>query len=154
MPVVLHLAVQQASAQAAPDRRRVRRWVSAALAIVDRRPSIESVVLTVRFVDRDEARALNRSFRGRDYATNVLTFPYESAPRTIEADVVVCLPVVADEALAQAKDPLAHCAHLVVHGTLHAAGYDHEEPGEAEAMEALERVALTRFRIADPYATA
>ncbi len=149
----------------------MRRWVRAAIASLD--GTAPRYAITLRFVDADEARALNREFRGRDYATNVLTFAYshddanddtrldtqgdttvgeDDADRdAVEADLVVCLPVVEREACEQRKDVVDHCAHLVVHGTLHAAGLDHDTPAEAEAMEAVERRVLKRFGIADPY---
>ena len=156
MSVTLHLAVQYATGLDAPTRAQVRRWVGAALTFVNldlpERRSISAATLTIRFVDADEGRALNLTFRGKDHATNVLTFPYAAAPRRIEADLVICMPVVAAEAREQHKDVLAHCAHLVVHGTLHACGHDHETPADADAMEMLERAVLARFRIADPYA--
>ncbi len=151
----IRLAVQYASARSAPSRPRLRRWVAAALAEA---PDVGSATLTLRFVDEDEGRTLNRTYRGKDYATNVLTFMLSDEPgappggRAIEADLIVCLPVVAAEALAQGKACPDHCAHLVVHGVLHAAGHDHDDPVEADAMEALERRVLARFRIADPYA--
>lgn len=150
----LHLAVQYASGLGAPSRAQVRRWVRAALSIAHTpgRHPVDTATLTIRFVEADEGRALNRTFRGKDHATNVLTFPYEAARRRIEADLVICMPVVAAEARAQQKDVRTHCAHLVIHGTLHACGYDHDTPAGADAMEALERAALERFRIADPYA--
>ena len=145
----LQLAVQYASASPAPSRARVRRWVAGTLAAV---PGIDAATLTLRFVDDDEGRTLNRTFRGKDHATNVLTFPLDRRPARVDADIVVCLPVVAREAHAQGKTNDDHCAHLVVHGTLHACGYDHEDEAQADAMEALERAVLRRFRIADPYA--
>jgi probable rRNA maturation factor len=146
----LRLSVQYATARPAPTRDRVRRWVRAAIAVLD--GPDRSYALTVRFVDEDEARTLNRTYRGRDYATNVLTFPYSNDEGRVEGDVVVCMPVVEAEARQQQKDAMTHGAHLVVHGVLHAAGHDHESPREAEAMEAIERAVLARFRIADPYA--
>ncbi|MBU6436516.1 MAG: rRNA maturation RNase YbeY [Betaproteobacteria bacterium] len=121
---------------------RVRRWVQAALEC--------DAVLTLRFVGDAEGRALNRTFRGKDYATNVLTFDY--AHRPVQADIVLCSPVVAREARAQGKPLLAHYAHLVMHGVLHAQGYDHEQPRDAERMEAREVALLARFRLPDPYA--
>ena len=152
----LHLAVQYATELDAPPRAQVRRWVSAALTFVSHglrgRHAIGDTMLTIRFVDGAEGRALNRGFCGKDHATNVLTFPYETAKRTIEADLVICMPVVVAEARAQRKETWAHCAHLVVHGTLHACGYVHETAADADAMERLERAVLARFRIADPYA--
>jgi probable rRNA maturation factor len=103
----------------------------------------------VRFIGRAEARTLNRDFRGRDYATNVLTFDYARAP--LAADIVLCLPVIRREAREQAKTLRAHLAHLVIHGVLHARGFDHERPRAARQMEARERRLLAALRIADPY---
>ena len=138
----LHLAVQYATDLDVPTRAQVRRWVRTAVALAKRgRPGLETIAgatLTIRFVEVDEGRALNRTFRGKDYATNVLTFPYEAARCQIEADLVICMPVVVAEALAQHKGVWSHCAHLVVHGTLHACGYDHEATTDADAMEGLE----------------
>jgi probable rRNA maturation factor len=106
--------------------------------------------MTVRIVGEDEGRMLNRDFRQKDYATNVLTFDYEHEPRVL-ADLVLCAPVVAREAREQSVDLVAHYAHLLVHGTLHAQGYDHEHEGEAETMEAREGEILTGLGFADPY---
>ena len=128
------------------SRPQLRRWVAAALS--------RDAELTLRFVGTREGRALNRDFRGKDYATNVLTFAYdqEDGDGVVRADLVICLPVLAREARAQRKPLADHLAHLVVHGTLHAQGWDHET-GEADAlaMEAHERALLARFRIPDPY---
>jgi probable rRNA maturation factor len=129
----------------------VRRWAEAALA--GRRRAVE---LSVRYVDSAEGRALNLAYRGRDYATNVLSFPVALPPGVrspLLGDVVVCAPVVALEALAQDKPLAHHHAHLVVHGVLHLLGMDHERSGaEAEAMEARERRILAGLGIPDPYA--
>jgi len=130
------------------SRARLRRWALAALQSDAR--------ITLRFVGAAEGRALNRAYRGRDYATNVLTFAYPAdetgrPKHTTAADIVVCLPVVAREARAQRKPLDHHLAHLVVHGVLHAQGFEHDDEIEAEAMEALETALLRRFRIADPY---
>ena len=129
----------------------VRRWVEAALA--GQRRAIE---LAVRYVDSDEGRALNRDYRGKDYATNVLSFPVELPPGVrspLLGDLVICAPVVALEALGQDKPLAHHHAHLVVHGVLHLLGMDHERSEiEAEAMEARERAILGRLGIPDPYA--
>lgn len=151
---MLRLSVQYASADPAPRRDQMRRWVAATLDTIMsiRRPRITGATLAFRFVDRDEGRALNREYRGKGHATNVLTFAFDETAAEVEADVVICLPVVAREAAEQRKAFADHCAHLVVHGTLHACGYDHEHADEAEAMEAIERRVLARFRIADPYA--
>ncbi len=101
-------------------------------------------------VGRRESQSLNREFRGKDYPTNVLTFPYCGLP-TIAADLVLCEPVVAAEAKRQKKPLDHHLAHLVVHGVLHAAGLDHSNDQEAMQMEALESAILKRFRIPNPY---
>lgn len=130
-------------------RSRLRRWVAAALRADAR--------IALRLVGAREGRELNRAFRGRDYATNVLTFVYDRppAPRAggagAVADVVVCLPVAAREARAQRKPLEHHIAHLVVHGVLHAQGFDHETDSHARAMEQREREVLARFRVPDPY---
>jgi probable rRNA maturation factor len=121
----------------------VARWIRAALAV--------PAQITVRIVDGDEGLELNRDFRGQDHATNVLTFPYEDAP-TLSADLVLCAPVVEAEAAAQGIPLVAHYAHLVVHGTLHAQGFDHERVAEAKRMEARESEILLGLGFADPYA--
>jgi probable rRNA maturation factor len=140
------LSVQYASeADDLPSRAQVRRWVAAAL---DRPAEI-----TVRIVDADEARALNRDFRHKDYVPNVLTFEYgEIAPGVLGGDVVICAPVVEREAREQGKPLRHHYAHMTVHGVLHLQGYDHLDPDEAERMEACEAALLGRFRIPNPYA--
>lgn len=106
--------------------------------------------LTVRFVGEAEGRDLNRRYRHRDHATNVLTFAYDM-PDRLEADIVICTPVVRTEARAQRKRFGDHLAHLLVHGVLHAQGHEHEDEGEARRMEAAEVAILRRFRISDPY---
>ena len=106
--------------------------------------------IAVRIVDADEGRALNSGFRAKDYATNVLTFDYSRAPQ-VHADLVLCAPVVEAEAQAEGKALQAHYAHLLVHGTLHAQGWDHEEADQAEAMEAREREVLAALGFGDPY---
>jgi probable rRNA maturation factor len=140
----LSLSVQYASnAPDLPTRAQVRRWTRAALE--------DDAAVTIRFVDGIEGRALNAEFRGKDYATNVLTFVYDDIePRT--GDIVLCAPVVRKEADAQGKMLASHYAHLVVHGMLHLQGHDHERPDEAAAMEARETAILARLRIPDPYA--
>ena len=144
----LQLSIQQGDDAPAPpvDRRQLRRWVAAAL----ERPA----QLTLRFVDSEEGRQLNLAFRGRNYPTNVLTFPYgpsDSGQADTAADVVICMPVLTREARDQKKPLRDHLAHLVIHGVLHAQGYDHELPADAQRMEAREQLLLKRFRIADPY---
>jgi probable rRNA maturation factor len=110
--------------------------------------------VAIRIVDADEGQALNLQYRGRDYATNVLSFPADLPPGVnlpLIGDLVICAPVVAREAAEQGKKPTDHWAHMTVHGTLHLLGYDHMEDAEAEAMEALETRILAGLGIADPY---
>lgn len=127
-----------------PARRKLETWTRSAL--------FADGLLTVRFVDDAEGRALNRAYRGKDYATNVLTFAYaESEDDPVSADIVLCCPVVEQEAIAQGKTLEAHYAHLVVHGTLHAQGYEHDADGDAEEMEAIETETLQALGFADPY---
>lgn len=143
---------------------RIRRWVQSALQM--------PATITIRFVDAEEGLALNHAYRGKDYATNVLTFPYEDdidflPPELQEnaqenaqtdgnttsasADIVLCTDVLLREAKEQQKTLLEHAAHLVIHGTLHAQGYDHIEDAEAEEMEALETEILGQLGFDDPY---
>ena len=123
-------------------RHRVARWIRAALDA--------PAEITVRIVDSIEGRTLNRDYRAKDYATNVLTFDYQRAP-TVLADLVICAPVVAREAREQRKTLEAHYAHLLVHGTLHAQGWDHERTDDARAMEARESELLRAMGFTDPY---
>ncbi|MBL8309429.1 MAG: rRNA maturation RNase YbeY [Burkholderiales bacterium] len=166
--MTLRLSVQFAStAVHLPSRAQVRRWALAAHA---RNAGAGDGVVTIRYVDEKEGRALNRDFRGKDYATNVLTFVHEisaSAPAASPsrssssvgrpvaqpylADIAICAPVIAREAREQKKPVQAHHAHMVVHGMLHAQGLDHEDATEAAAMEAIEIAVLKRFRIQNPY---
>lgn len=129
--------------RAALPRHRVRRWLRHALA--------HPAELAIRVVDADEARGLNHSYRQRDYATNVLTFNYTQAPQ-VWADLVLCGPVVAREATELGVSLADHYAHLLVHGALHAQGWDHEtSDADAVAMEAEEARILTSLGFADPY---
>jgi probable rRNA maturation factor len=123
-------------------RHRVLRWVRAALQ--------GPAEITVRIVGAEEAQALNRDYRQKDYATNVLTFDYEQEP-VVLADLVLCAEVVAREAAEQQIDLAAHYAHLLVHGTLHAQGYDHEDEADAALMEARESELLLKLGFEDPY---
>ena len=115
--------------------------------------------ITLRFVGRTEARRLNAAFRGKDYATNVLTFVYDAVVNgrqrdgreALAGDIVLCVPVMRREARAGRRPLRAHCAHLVVHGMLHLQGYDHEAAADAEAMERRERDLLARLGFPDPY---
>lgn len=129
-----------------------RRWVEAALRGAKRRKPAE---LSIRIVGTDEGRALNRDYRGKDYATNVLSFPAELPPGVmlpLIGDLAICAPVVRREAAEQGKAARDHWAHLTIHGVLHLLGHDHIEDGEAEAMEALETRILADLGIANPYA--
>lgn len=129
-----------------------RRWVAAALQGARRRKPAE---IAIRIVDVAEGQALNRQYRGKDYATNVLSFPAELPPGVnlpLIGDLAICAPVVAREAAEQGKRPRDHWAHLTIHGTLHLLGYDHLEDAEATTMEALETRILAGLGIADPYA--
>jgi len=132
-----------AAHQAVLKRAAVKRWVSHALAAPGE--------IAVRVVGEDEGRAMNRQYRGKDYATNVLTFDYADAP-VVMADLVLCGPVVEREAVEQGKTLEAHYAHLLVHGTLHAQGYDHEtHEGDALEMETLEILLLAALGFDNPY---
>jgi probable rRNA maturation factor len=141
----LHLSLQFADAthRALLPRHRVARWVRAAL--------LHPAEITVRIVGADEGQTLNREYRQKDYATNVLTFDYQHEP-VVMADLVLCAPVIEAEAREQRIDLSAHYAHLLVHGTLHAQGHDHEADDEARRMEALETRILATLGLADPYA--
>ncbi len=128
-----------------------RRWVAAALRGARRRKPAE---LAIRIVDADEGRALNRDYRGKDYPTNVLSFPAELPPGLrlpLIGDLAICAPVVLREAGEQGKPARDHWAHLTVHGVLHLLGYDHIDHRDADAMEALETRILASLGIADPY---
>ena len=139
----LSLTVQYVSTSAPlPTRPQWRRWIKAALQ--------RDVSLTLRIVDEAEGRELNKAYRGKDYATNVLTFVYDDT-EPLSGDVVICAPVVEREAAAQHKDLSTHYAHLGLHAALHLQGYDHEEDAEAAEMEALETALMLKLRYPDPY---
>ena len=124
-------------------RHKVARWIRAALDT--------DAEIAVRIVDTEEGQTLNRDFRKKDYATNVLTFDYAREP-VVMADLIICAPVIEQEAAEQGKALEAHYAHMLVHGTLHAQGWDHLKKKEAEAMEAREREILAALGFDDPYA--
>ena len=126
-----------------PTRQNFRRWVGVALG--------QSANVTLRIVDVPEGRMLNRDYRGKDYATNVLTFAYGEEDGVLIGDIVLCAPVVEKEAREQDKELFAHYAHLTVHGVLHMQGYDHETDVEAREMEALEVEILRKLRFNNPY---
>lgn len=139
----LSLQFADPSHRAQLPRHKVARWMRAALEA--------PAEIAVRIVDADEGQALNRDYRGRDYATNVLTFDYAREP-LVHADLVLCAPVVEREAREAGKTIEAHYAHLLVHGTLHAQGYDHEKARDAKVMERRETEILAGLGFADPYA--
>ena len=141
-PLTLSLQFADPSHRDQLPRHKVTRWLRAALA--------GPAELTVRIVDADEGRALNRDYRGRDYATNVLTFDYSREP-VVVADLILCAPVVADEARKQRIPLVAHYAHLLVHGALHAQGHDHENDADAALMETLETRIVSGLGFDDPY---
>ncbi len=142
----LSLAVQYASAsENLPTRPQLRRWAKAALQ--------QGAQVTLRIVDEEEGRELNKSYRGKDYPTNVLTFVYDDLPQgELAGDIVLCAPVVVREAGEQHKELAAHYAHLVVHAILHLQGYEHEDEHEASEMENLETAIMAKLGYADPYA--
>lgn len=173
-PARLSLAVQYASAaQHLPTRAQLRRWVKIALR--------RDAAMTLRIVDEAEGRELNRKYRGKDYATNVLTFVYDdeqppgettshstrpskddsqvagypglplSGGEILSGDVVICAPVVEREAAVQHKDLLAHYAHLAIHAALHLQGHEHENDADAAEMEALETGLMLKLHYSDPY---
>jgi probable rRNA maturation factor len=139
----LSLSVQYASdTQYLPTRAQLRRWVKVAL---QREASI-----TLRIVDEPEGRELNKNYRGKDNATNVLTFVYDDA-EPLSGDIVICAPVVEREAASQHKDLLAHYAHLTLHAALHLQDYEHGNDADATEMEALETALMLKLRYPDPY---
>jgi probable rRNA maturation factor len=143
-PQRLRLAVQYATrSRSVPTEAQFRRWARAALHA--------DAEVTLRIVDTAEGLDLNRRYRGKDYATNVLTFIMHGAA-PYAGDLALCAPIVTREARAQSKDRTAHYAHLIVHGILHLQGFDHETPREAKKMEALEKRILKRLGYPDPYA--
>jgi probable rRNA maturation factor len=147
--MAITLAVQRVYRGAAPGRPELLRWVRTALA-----PYRETAAVTLRIVDRTESAALNATWRHKQGPTNVLSFPIEGldaiAPELL-GDIVVCAPVVADEAAAQCKPIEAHWAHMVVHGCLHLLGFDHVAAADTVRMEAAERSTLASLGFPDPY---
>ncbi len=142
----LQVAVEAPDLPAEAD---IHRWVEAAVG-----DAMGEAQLTVRVVDEDEIRELNATYRGKDYATNVLSFPFEAPPGVelpLLGDIIVCAAVVAREAAEQDKPLEAHWAHMVIHGTLHLLGYDHIKEAEAEEMEGLEIRLLADLGYANPY---
>lgn len=139
----LNASIQFATqAQHLPSPSQLRKWAKAALRV--------DTEVTIRIVDEAEGRMLNHNYRGKDYATNVLTFPLTEEPYLM-GDIIICAPVVEKEAQDQHKDLFAHYAHLTVHGILHLHGYDHETEAQAELMEGLETAIVTKLGYANPY---
>jgi probable rRNA maturation factor len=139
----LAATIQYASqASNLPTASQFRKWAKAALRV--------DTEVTIRIVDTEEGKMLNNTYRGKDYATNVLTFPLTEDPHLM-GDIIICAPVVEAEAKAQQKSLDAHFAHLTVHGILHLHGYDHETDPQAELMEGLETAIVTKLGYASPY---
>jgi len=139
----LAATIQYASvADSIPSASQFRKWAKAALRV--------DTEVTIRIVDVEEGQMLNNTYRGKDYATNVLTFPLTEEPYLM-GDIIICAPVVVAEAEAQQKSLEAHYAHLTVHGILHLHGYDHEIDAQAELMEGLETAIVTKLGYASPY---
>lgn len=155
--------IQLASDRPVPEPEQFKTWVQATLAGACASPA-NAMELTIRIVDPAESAALNERYRGRSGATNVLSFPFELPPGvdadtlvavpTLLGDLIVCAPVVNNEAIQQGKSFAAHWAHMIVHGTLHLLGHDHVEPAETARMETLERVILCGLGFPSPYEAA
>lgn len=139
----LHITIQYESQRTAlPTKKQFQKWVKMAINV--------DTEVTIRIVDADEGRELNSMYRGKDYATNVLTFPLSEEPHLM-GDIIICAPVVEAEAQSQNKPLEAHYAHLTVHGVLHLHGYDHETEAQAELMEGIETAIVTKLGYASPY---
>lgn len=156
----LEVTVQYATARAGvPHAKSLATWAN--IAFADAARSKARMPMTIRIVGAAESRNLNRTYRGKDKPTNVLSFPADVPPQGVRAasygldvplgDLAICAPVVAREAREQGKSPRAHWAHMVVHGVLHLLGYDHENDRDAEAMESREAKILSQFGFTNPY---
>lgn len=154
MKPTLTLSVQRPNrSDKQPTRTQIKKWALSAL-----QPNIDTAEITFRFVDTEEGQTLNRDYRGKDYATNVLTFTFDDDMPAIPGlplmgDIVLCTPVVEREAAEQGIALEAHYCHLVIHGVLHLQGFDHLEEQEAETMEALEAQIVISLGYDDPYRT-
>ncbi|MBN7820171.1 rRNA maturation RNase YbeY [Bowmanella yangjiangensis] len=149
MSAILDLQIASSAPQL-PTEQDIQSWLDAVLQEVQ----LAEGEITVRIVDEDESRELNHQYRGKDYATNVLSFPFEAPPGielSLLGDLVICAQVVAREAAEQHKPLLHHWAHMCVHGTLHLLGFDHIDDIDAEEMENLEIRILAKLAIDDPY---
>ena len=139
----LSIQIQYASELSGlPTKQQFKRWARNTLRV--------DSDITLRIVDEEEGRALNKAYRGKDYATNVLTFALTEEPHLI-GDIILCAPVIAKEAAEQCKSLEAHYAHLTVHGVLHMHGYDHEIEEQADLMESIEIEIVTKLGYANPY---
>lgn len=139
----LQLNLQAASSSSAiPTKAQFKTWIKATLRV--------DTEVTIRIVDAEEGRVLNSAYRGKDYATNVLTFPLAEEPHLM-GDIVICAPIVETEASSQNKSLESHYAHLTVHGVLHLHGYDHENEEQAALMESIEVTTLQKLGYANPY---
>ena len=149
--IIIDLQLACENLENLPSEAQITLWAQSAV-----KPTVDDLEMTVRIVDEGESQMLNRTYRGKDYPTNVLSFPFES-PAEVElpllGDLVICRQVVEREAQEQGKPLTAHWAHMVVHGSLHLLGYDHLEDIEAEEMESLEREIMQSLAFADPYLT-
>ncbi|POY43810.1 rRNA maturation RNase YbeY [Avibacterium gallinarum] len=147
--VIVDLQIAAENSENLPTEQQFQQWATAAVQAENLQPEI-----TIRVVDEAESQSLNATYRGKDYPTNVLSFPFE-CPEEVElpllGDLVVCRQVVEREAQEQGKPLMAHWAHMVVHGCLHLLGYDHIEDDEAEEMESLETEIMQDLGFADPY---
>lgn len=149
--LILDLSFSDGITTSPISRARVRRVILACLSIKAKLLK-NGAVINLRLCDMKEAKALNRTHRDKTYAPNVLTFEYPKRPGApLQADIAICIPVVQKEASKQGKSLEHHFIHLLVHGSLHALGYDHQNESEAEVMEDIERTILKRFKIQDPY---
>ena len=157
MPIAIDYQINTDNADGLPNQQQLQRWVTTAIthAAADAPHKFADAELTIRVVEKTEGQQLNNEFRGRDYATNVLSFPFSAPvelPLPLLGDLVVCADVVKEEAEQQHKALIEHWTHMVIHGTLHPTQEcDHIEDAEAEHMERIEKDALARLDIPDPY---
>ena len=151
---IIDLQIASENSEGLPTLEQFTYWVETALAFEAQTDNFPETEMTIRIVDEEESQTLNREYRGKDYPTNVLSFPFE-VPEGIElpllGDLVICRQVMECEAKEQQISLVSHCAHLAVHGTLHLLGYDHIEEAEAEEMEGLETQIMQKLGFEDPY---
>ena len=151
---IIDLQIASENSEGLPTLEQFTHWVETALAFEAQTEDFPETEMTIRIVDEEESQTLNREYRGKDYPTNVLSFPFE-VPEGIElpllGDLVICRQVMEGEAKEQKISLASHWAHLAVHGTLHLLGYDHIEEAEAEEMEGLETKIMQKLGFEDPY---